>query len=425
MTKIIRADRLIDGSSRAPISDPIVVVDDETITGVYSGEAPAGTTPADAEVLDYAGCTLLPGLIDAHVHLILPGDNTPFEDTVREPDGVLVASAANAARTALEAGITTVRDTGGRGDTTFQLRRTLQLGLGLGPRMLLVGQPVTITGGHTWYLGGEADGVEGVKIKVRQLAKAGADWIKVMGSGGGTLNTISYKPSFRREELVAIADEAHRLNRKVTVHCLCAEAMENAIAAGVDGIEHAGFIINEAGDQRFVPEIAEKLASAGIPITTTLAVGYDVVTAYGNRGELPAEEQVFLDRWKMMLADNLEQFRQFREAGVKFIAGTDAGWRLTRFDDLANELYLMTEGGMGPLEAIQAGTSYSAEVLGIADKVGTVKAGLAADIIAVSGDPVTDLRRLLDVQFVLQGGTVRVAGGRPARENRSVFAGVS
>ena len=185
------------------------------------------------------------------MHLNLPGNNTPFEETVREPDGVLVASAANAARVALKAGITTVRDTGGRGDTTFQLRRALELGLGRGPRMLLVGQPVTITGGHTWYLGGEADGMDGVRLKVRQLAKAGADWIKVMGSGGGTLNTISYMPSFHREELVAIADEAHRLGRKVTVHCLCAEALENAVAAGVDGIEHAGFIINEAGEQLF------------------------------------------------------------------------------------------------------------------------------------------------------------------------------
>ena len=200
MTKIIRADRLIDGTGGAPIPDPVVVVDGVTITGVYSGQAPEGAAPADAEVLDYPGCTLLPGLIDAHVHLTLPGNDTPFEETVREPDGVLVASAAGAARVALEAGITTVRDTGGRGDTTFQLRRALELGVARGPRMLLVGQPVTITGGHTWYLGGEADGVDGVRLKVRQLAKAGADWIKVMGSGGGTLNTISHKPSFSRAD---------------------------------------------------------------------------------------------------------------------------------------------------------------------------------------------------------------------------------
>jgi imidazolonepropionase-like amidohydrolase len=422
MTKIIRADKLIDGTGGAPISDPVVVVEGDTITGVYSGKAPEGAVPADAEVLDYKGCTLLPGLIDAHVHLNLPGDDTPFEETVREPDGVLVASAAGAARVALEAGITTVRDTGGRGDTTFQLRRALELGVARGPRMLLVGQPVTITGGHTWYLGGEADGVDGVRLKVRQLAKAGADWIKVMGSGGGTLNTISYKPSFSREELIAIADEAHRLNRKVTVHCLCAEALENAVAAGVDGIEHAGFIVNEAGEQVFVPEVAEKVAAAGIVVTTTLVVGYDIVTALDNGAALPPERQAYLDKWKMMLDDNLEQFRQFRDAGVSFIAGTDAGWRLTRFDDLPNELYLMTQGGMSALEAIRCGTSYTAEVLGIGDTVGTVKPGYTADVIAVAGDPLADLRKLRDVRLVLQGGAARVTGGQGVRAEYPAFA---
>ncbi|MDX6421392.1 MAG: hypothetical protein QOG28_6012 [Trebonia sp.] len=414
-TKIIRADSLIDGTGSAPLPNPVVVVDGDTITGVYQGAAPEGAVPAGAEELDYTGCTLLPGLIDAHVHLDMPGNDTMLEDIVREPDGVLVASAANAARTALEAGITTVRDTGGRGDTTFQLRRALDLGIASGPRMLLTGQPVTITGGHCWYLGGEADGVDGVRLKVRQLARAGADWIKVMGSGGGTLNTISYKPSFSREEVAAIADEAHRLNRKVTVHCLCAEALEYAVAAGVDGIEHAGFILNEAGEQMFVPEVAEKVAKAGVVVTTTLVVGYDVVTHYEAGPEVPPQEREFYDKWKMMLEDNLDQFRKFREAGVEFIAGTDAGWRRTRFDDLPTELYLMTEGGMSTLDAIRHGTSYTAEFLGIGDKVGTVKPGYSADIIAVAGDPLPDLRKLGDVRLVVQGGTVRAAAGQPVR----------
>jgi imidazolonepropionase-like amidohydrolase len=414
-TKIIRADSLIDGAGSAPVPNPVVVVVGGTITGVYEGAAPEGAVPADAEVLDYTGCTLLPGLIDAHVHLDMPGNDTMLEDIVREPDGVLVASAANSARTALEAGITTVRDTGGRGDTTFQLRRALDLGIASGPRMLLTGQPVTITGGHCWYLGGEADGVDGVRLKVRQLARAGADWIKVMGSGGGTLNTISYKPSFSREEVAAIADEAHRLNRKVTVHCLCAEALENAVAAGVDGIEHAGFIINEAGEQLFVPEVAEQVAKAGIVVTTTLVVGYDVVTHYEAAAEVPPQEREFYDKWKMMLEDNLDQFRKFREAGVEFIAGTDAGWRRTRFDDLPTELYLMTEGGMSALDAIKHGTAYTAEFLGIGDKVGTVKPGYTADIIAVAGDPLPDLRKLSEVRLVVQGGAVRVADGQRVR----------
>jgi imidazolonepropionase-like amidohydrolase len=237
-----------------------------------------------------------------------------------------------------------------------------------------------------------------------------------MGSGGGTLNTISHKPSFSREEVAAIADEAHRLNRKVTVHCLCAEAMENAVAAGVDGIEHAGFILNQAGEQEFVPAVAEQIAKAGIVVTTTLVVGYDVVTHYDNAPAVPPEEREFYNRWKMMLEDNLEQFRQFREAGVEFIAGTDAGWRRTRFDDLPAELYLMTQGGMSALDAINHGTAYTAEFLGIGDKVGKVQPGLTADIIAVAGDPLPDLRRLSDLRLVLQGGAVRVAGGQPVRD---------
>jgi imidazolonepropionase-like amidohydrolase len=416
MTTLIRADRLIDGTGATPVTDPVVVVEGDTIIGVYQGEAPDGVVPADAEVLTYGGCTLLPGLIDAHVHLNMPGNDSLLEDIVREDDGVLIASSAHAARTALEAGITTVRDTGGRGDTTFQLRRALQLGYGRGPRMLLVGQPMTITGGHCWYLGGEADGVEGVRLKVRQLVRAGADWIKVMGSGGGTVNTISWLPSFRREELIAIADEAHRLNRKVTVHCLCAEALENAVAAGVDGIEHAGFIINEAGEQLFSPAVAEKIAAAGIPITTTLSVGYDIVQTYSADGNLSPEREAHLDRWKVMLEDNLNQFRQLKEAGVEFVAGTDAGWRLTRFDDLPLELYLMTEGGIPALEVIRAGTGRSAEILGIDDEVGTVRPGLAADLIAVPGDPLADLRKLRDVRLVMQGGEVRVANGAVVRD---------
>jgi imidazolonepropionase-like amidohydrolase len=412
MTTVIRGDRLIDGHGGPPMADPVIVVEGDAIAGVYEGNAPEGLVPADAIVLDHRGATLLPGLIDAHVHLNLPGDGTSFEDTVQEEDGVLVASAANAARTALSAGITTVRDTGGQGNTTFQLRRAARLGLAAAPRMLLVGQPVTITGGHTWYLGGEADGVDGVRLKVRQLVRAGADWIKVMGSGGGTLNTISYKPSFRREEIQSITDEAHRLQRRVTVHTLCAQALEYAVEAGVDGIEHASFLVEGRDEQEFDPVVAEKVAKAGIPVTTTLAVAYGVVRTMEAVAERKAEQQALLDRWRIMLDDNVSQLRKLREAGVDFIAGTDAGWRFTRFDNLPDELYLMTEGGMSAPEAIRAATARSAQVLGIDKQTGAVRPGLAADLIAVGGDPYTDIRALRDVRLVMQGGRV-VRDGTP------------
>jgi imidazolonepropionase-like amidohydrolase len=409
MITVIRSDLLIDGTNGKAIDNPVVLVEGSKIVGIYQGEAPEGAIPSDARVLDYTGCTLLPGLIDAHIHSNLPGDGTSFEESVREDDGVLVATSANNVRIALESGVTTVRDTGGRGSSTFSVRRTLDLGYGEGSRMLLVGQPMTITGGHTWYFGGEADGVDGVRRKVRELCKLGADWIKVINSGGGTLNTKSYLPSFNRDELNAIADETHRMGRRVTVHTLNADALDDAITAGVDGIEHASFLVDSSQSQQYSPRVAEKLAESGIPVTTTLVVAYDAVNAMHAKEKLTPTEQAFLDSWSGMMEANVAQFGQLREAGVRFMAGTDAGWRFTTVRSLPDEMWLMTQGGMTGEEAIYSTTGQSADILGISDITGRVKVGLEADLIAVTGDPRGDVRGLRKTRLVMQGGQVKVA----------------
>lgn len=413
-TTVISGSTLIDGTGSAPLQDPVVVVRDGKIAGVFQGKVPEGVVPAGATTLDYRGATLLPGLIDAHVHLNFPADGTSIEELAREPDGVVVAAGASSARRALDAGITTVRDTGSRLTTTFELRRALQLGYGRGPRIRACGQPITITGGHTWYLGGEADGEDQLRRKVRTMVKSGADAIKIMASGGGTLGTTSWLPSFSRGELTAIADEAHRMGRKVTAHCLCAEAIEFAVDAGVDQLEHAGFIVDDAGHQEFVPSIAEKVARAGVAVTSTLAVGGFVVKTMEARTQRTPEDQALLDQWRRMLDENLSHMRQLREAGVQLIAGTDAGWRFTPFDGLAEELALLHESGMPAMDALMAATSRSAEVMGIESELGTVQEGQVADIIAVHGDPLKDLRTLSNVRLVLQGGVPRVIDGHPA-----------
>ncbi|GGH29579.1 amidohydrolase [Alsobacter metallidurans] len=407
MTTLIKADRLIDGTGAAPVRDAVLVVDAGKIVSVHQGQAPEGLVPPGAEVLDFPGCTVMPGLIDTHVHLNLPGDGTSLEDAVREPEGVLVATSVMTAQRALAAGITTVRDVGAVGSTAIHVRRALQLGYGLGPRVLACGQPITITGGHTWYMGGEADGEDGLRHKVRHMVKLGADFIKVMGSGGGTLNTISYKPSYRREEMIALADEAHRLDRKITVHCLCAESTDYAVEAGVDQIEHAGFIADAQGNQRYDAAVVDRLAKSGIPVTSTLAVGGAVLRTMRAIAQRTAAEEALLTRWIKMFDENLLHFRKMREAGVRFVAGTDAGWRFTPFDGLPFEMQLMHDGGMPNDEAITAGTGYAAEVIGIADKVGTLKPGLAADVIVVGGDPTADLKALDDLRLVMQNGVVR------------------
>lgn len=407
VTTLIKADRLIDGTGAAPIRDAVLVVEAGKIVSVHQGQAPEGLAPADAQVLDFPGCTVMPGMIDTHVHLNLPGDGTSLEDAVREPEGVLVATSVMTAQRALAAGITTVRDVGAVGSTAIHVRRALQLGYGLGPRVLACGQPITITGGHTWYMGGEADGEDGLRRKVRHMVKLGADFIKVMGSGGGTLNTISYKPSYRREEMIALADEAHNLDRKITVHCLCAESTDYAVEAGVDQIEHAGFIADAQGNQRYDAAVVDRLAKSGIPVTSTLAVGGAVLRTMRAIAQRTPAEEALLTRWIKMFDENLLHFRKMREAGVRFVAGTDAGWRFTPFDGLPFEMQLMHDGGMPNDEALTAGTGFAAQVIGIADKVGTLKPGLAADVIVVGGDPTADLKALEDLRLVMQGGVVR------------------
>jgi imidazolonepropionase-like amidohydrolase len=407
LTTVIRADRLIDGTGAAPVQDAVLVVDQGKIVGTFSGQAPEGLVPADAEVLDLPGCTILPGLIDSHVHMNFPGNGLLLEDIMTEPEGVLVATATFAAAKALAAGVTTVRDTGCVHSTVFELRRALELGHGVGPRILACGQPITITGGHTWYLGGEADGEDGLRKKVRSMAKLGADAIKVMASGGGTRNTTSHLPSFSPAEMNAIVDEAHRMGRKVTAHCLNARAIEIAVEAGVDQLEHAGFLIDEAANQKFDPAVAEKIANAGVAVTSTLAVGEYAVEAMRAKPELTKAEQEFLDHWSMMLEDNLNTFTQLHEAGVRIVAGTDAGWRFTPIDGLAVEIELLERAGLSSMQALVAATGNAAATLGVADKFGTLAPGLAADVLVVGGDPLENLSALQDVRLVLQGGKVR------------------
>ena len=410
MRTTIFADQLIDGTGKAPVPDPVVVVEDGIITQVSSGSPDAAPESEGGRVLDYRGCTLLPGLVDAHVHMNQPGDGTPFEESMNQGDSFLGASIAFAARRALEAGITTVRDVGSRLETGFQARDALQRGYGEGARILLAGPPMTITGGHMRWYGGEVDGVDGVRAQVRRLIGKGADWIKIAGSGGGTPNTYSHLPSFRAEEVAAIADEAHRFGKKVTMHCLCAEAMHYAVQAGVDGIEHGWFFVDEGKQQVFSPELAEMIAGAGLRVTTTLSVGQAILEAMDARPELTAEEQVYVDGWRRTRAETIEHFGRLRDHGVKFIGGTDAGWRYTRFDSMASEAWLMTEGGMTALEAIAACTGDSAEFLGLGGVTGRLAPGYEADLLAVGGDPLADLRGLSDVRLVMQQGRVKVGG---------------
>ena len=414
MTTVIRADRLIDGAGGPPIEDPHLIVENGLVSVVHAGGIPESAVPPETETLSFPGCTILPGLIDTHVHLNLPGDGSLLEAVMRETDGVLIAIAAHSARTALDAGITTVRDVGAARDTVFDLRRALRMGHGTAAKIVAGGQPITITGGHTWPWGGEADGEDDCRRIVRDMCKRGADFIKVMATGGGTVGTLSWLPSFRPNELKALADEAHRNGRMATAHALCARAIEDVIDAGFDQIEHASFLTGPSSPQKYEPAVGEKIARAGTVVTGTLAVGGAILRELGDKPDPTPEEQFYITRWRRMYDENLAQFRQLYEAGVQFVAGTDAGWRFTRFDDLPLEMQLMHAGGMPAMEAIVAATGRAADVIRIADRTGRLKPGLAADVLVVGGNPLDDLTRLGDVRFVMQDGRTRVHRAKTA-----------
>jgi imidazolonepropionase-like amidohydrolase len=417
----IRAARLVDGTGAPALEDPIVLVEGSKVVGVFQCRLPAELAVEDLSILDLPDCTLLPGMVDTHVHVNLPGDGTPFEQAMTEPDGVLVASGVQAVRSAFDAGITTLRDTGGRMRTTLDLRRALDLSV-RGPRLLVCGPAITIMRGHCWHFGGEASGVEGVRRAVRALVGLGVDFIKVMGSGGGTPGTFSHEPAYTREEMQALADEAHRHGRRISVHCLCARAIEYAVDAGVDQIEHAGFTVLEGGEsrQRYEPEIGEKLARSGIPVTATLSVAEYVVRALDAKVQRTPQEQADLERWRVKREEGLEQFGRLYDAGVAFVAGSDAGWRHTPFDALPVEIELMHRGGMRSLEAIAAATGRAAAAIGLEGTTGVVRQGLEADIVAVGGDPLQRLGALADVHAIMRGGRLQ-----PGRVHHSFTSGTA
>jgi imidazolonepropionase-like amidohydrolase len=394
MRTILKPSWIVDGTGAAPLTAHVVVVDGDRIDAVQLA-AQVQARPDD-RVIDLTGATLLPGLINHHVHLVLPGDNTPFVpwiDTQTDPAITLRAAANSAA--SLRAGITTVRDCGARGTTVLDLRNAQAAGLAGGARVVSCGWPLTITGGHTHHFGGEADGVDGLRRMVRRVVSLGADYVKVMASGGGTPGSVPQAPSFSPVELTAIVETAHDLGRTVTMHCIATESIERAIDAGADFIEHAMFFDRDL-EPRYDPRIAERLAESGITVTPTLQVNRDLVDL------LPEDAE--RDQWLIRQESHRTMTARLHELGVPLLAGSDAGWRATAFDTFWKELDELVVCGLTPVEAIRAATGAAAAALGADGRYGTIEPGATANLLAVEGNAAADIRCLAQVRAVFAAG---------------------
>jgi len=394
----VRCGKLLDVRTGKLLENQTILFDDGgTITAIGANvELPAGVM-----TIDLSHSTCLPGLIDVHTHLTSDPTGNGYEGLGISVPREAIIGAKNAAKT-LHAGFTTVRNVGAGNFTDVALRDGINAGDVPGPRMLVSGPPLGITGGHCdnnllpyefhYKDGGVADGPWAARAKVREVVKYGADVIKVCASGGVlSKGDQPGTPQYTEEELKAIAEEAHKLGRKVAAHAHGTQSIKDAIQAGIDSIEHSSLIDDEG--------IA--LAKEHGTYLVFDIYNDDYILQEGAKAGMLPES---IEKEKKVGRLQRENFRKAFQAGAKMAFGTDAG--VYPHGDNARQFSKMVEWGMKPMDAIQAATINAADLIGWKDKVGALEAGHYADIVAVNGDPLTDVKVLEAPVFVMKGGVV-------------------
>jgi imidazolonepropionase-like amidohydrolase len=386
-TLVLSGARIIDGTGAEPVRGRSVVVEKGVIAAVVDdARAPRGSR------MDLAGHTLLPGLINCHVHLCLGGEADPVRPLREEPLATTAIKALVRARQTAEAGVTTVRDLGGREYVEIAVRRAIQDRLIDGPRIVAAGRPVCMTGGHGHWLAREADGPDDARRAVREQLKAGADVIKIIATGGVmTPGVEPGSPQLTLEEMRAAIEEAGRAGRRTAAHAMAATGIRDAIAAGITSIEH-GIYLTE--------EIVAHMRRDGTFLVPTLNAPA-AIAAGGLAAGIP---DFMVRKSELVVPPHVASFRLAHRSGVRIAAGADSGTPLNFHGSLLPELSLMVRYGMTPLEAIRAATTTAADCLGLGDTIGRVAPGYAADLIAVAGDPAERIEALGELRLVLVGG---------------------
>jgi imidazolonepropionase-like amidohydrolase len=406
-TYVLKAARLFDGKSNALVTPGVIVVTDGKIVATGT----SATIPAGAEVVDLGDATLLPGFIDAHTHLTMAYSEDYKQNRLDELQKTIAERALDAsvnARVTLMAGITTVRDVGSSDYLDVGLRNAIRNGKVPGPRMLVTVHALSATGGHCDFSQGFREGIfghesgplEGVvngadqaRYAVRLDHKYGADMIKVCATGGVLSPTDDVDtPQLTQEELNAIVDEAHALKRKTAAHAHGAEGAKRAIRAGIDSIEHGTFLDDEALDM---------MKQRGTFLVPTLMAIQGLQEQIDKGVYMPP---AILIKAKAAIASIHQTFQRALAKGVKIGLGTDAA--VYPHGRNVEEFHQMADLGMKPMDALRAGTSMDAELLGLADKIGTLEGGKIADVVAVPGDPVQNIRQTEHVFFVMKEGVI-------------------
>jgi len=382
MPEVLTAPRVLTGDQA--VADGAVVVGDRTVSWV----GPAAALPGEYRPLpraDYPGATILPGLIDSHVHLGFDGGPNPAARMRGATDEQLLVLMLHSARELLGVGVTTARDLGARAYLDVVVRDAIAEGLARGPRMVVAARPVTVTGGHCWFMGGEADSEDDLRRIVRTHHKHGADLIKVMVTGGFmTSGSAPWHAQFTGVQLAVIVEEARRVDKPVAAHVHGIEGIRRAVEAGVTTLEHCSFV-TETNERRFDEALAARIAEQEIFVCPTISVNAPYIA------ELTGIKVG-------------EHAKAMREMGVRLIAGTDAGINNNPHHQYLGGLEYLVTLGFPPGDVLTMATTQAAAALGVDAITGRLEAGYEADLIVVDGDPSADIAALGRLRRVMARG---------------------
>lgn len=392
MAIAIQHVRLIDGTGHT-IERATILIRGSKI--VAAGSSRTTTIPKGVTRLNGRGLTVIPGLIDCHVHLCLGGEPDVVATVESESPSMTLLKSARHARQTVESGFTTIRDVGSRDHSIFVLKAAIEAGILPGPRIVGAGLAICMIGGHARFIGQEVEGIEQVQRAVEAQLAAGAGVIKVIASGGVlTPGTSPDQAQMTMDELTAAVATARRAQKKVAAHAHGASGMKNAIRAGVHSIEHATLLDDEAG---------ELMTRHGVYMVPTLSALS--TTAAGRPGcGIPASA---LDKARAMTKRHQASFKKAHQSGLCIAMGTDAGTPFNYHGENAQELERMVAFGMSPMEAILASTAAAARLIGIHDTVGTLTRGCQADLVILDGNPLKRIDLLRDrskIMGVMQAG---------------------
>jgi len=402
MGYVLTGATVIDGNGGAPLENAAVHVDGERIAWVGSAaELPPPSVPpsqwGEVEQIDVSGKWLLPGLIDAHIHICYNGSDSVFTLLEKHRDDLVLEAVEICERT-LAQGVTTIRDVGGEQYIEMSLRNAISRGFIRGPRMKLSGRVISMTGGHAHFIAREADGPHEMRKAAREQIKAGADLVKLMATGGSaTPGQDIHASQLTVEEISAVTEVAHMMGRPVAAHCHGTGGIRNCMLGGVDTIEHGTYLDEETADM---------MVANGAALVLTLGAGNPDLESY----PLSPVQQADAERRKPMIAQGVKQIRKTialaRSKGVFTGIGTDAGGNPLAPHQfaMARELELLVENDLTAMEAISIGTRNNAEILRWEDEIGTVEAGKYADLLLLNADPLVDIRNLRDIAAVFKGG---------------------